>query len=184
VSEDKQPPLELIDEERVDATTDRAIRRLLCECFPADAEAYAQSRAWHDATPAFSFVVRDAGQLLGHVSIVVREIRCDRTPVTVAGVQGLCVAARRRGTGLGPRLLTAARGEALRRGIRFGLLFCVPELEAYYGSQGWSRLDRPVTMLDEHGRPAPLPAKNIAMQIALAGEPLPAGPLDLRGRDW
>ena len=157
---------------------------MLCECFPADAEAYARSRAGTIRRQPFRSFNETGDAIVGHVSVVVREIRCGCVPVTVAGVQGLCVATRRRGTGLGRQLLTAAMDEASRRGIRFGLLFCVPELEAYYGSQGWSRLERPVTMLDEHGRRAPLPAKNIAMQIALAGEPLPPGPLDLCGRDW
>ena len=34
------------------------------------------------------------------------------------------------------------------------------------------------------GRGAPLTSKNIAMSLDLAGEPFPAGDIDLAGRDW
>jgi len=176
-------PLEVTDEGRLDPAVDRAIRRLLCQCFPADAEHYSIERAWH-STPAFSVVSRDGEQVVGHAGVVVRTIRCGETAATVAGLQNFCVAPQWRRSGLARRVMAAAMDEAARRGIRFGLLFCVPALERYYGSQGWSKLDCPVTMLDEHGQPAPLPAKNIAMQIALAGVPLPPGPIHLHGRDW
>jgi hypothetical protein len=72
----------------------------------------------------------------------------------------------------------------LRREIPFGLLFCVPEMEPFYRELGWSKTDRPVAMLDEHRKSAPIPEKNIGMMIELGDERFPAGPLDLQGRDW
>jgi hypothetical protein len=68
--------------------------------------------------------------------------------------------------------------------MRFGLLFCVPGLEAFYARLGWRRTERAVTMRDAAGRTVPLTAKNISMELALAGDPLPPGPIDLEGRDW
>jgi predicted N-acetyltransferase YhbS len=176
--------LEVIPEAEMPEATDQAIRRLLCECFPADAEAFSRSRAWHESAPTFSVVLREGGAVRGHVGIVLRAVRCGQTPVTVAGVQSLCVAPALRGSGLSRELMARAFDEATERGVRFGLLFCVPELDRFYSSMGWSRTDEPATMLDEHGRSAPIPAKNIPMYLELSDDPFPRGPIDLEGRDW
>jgi GNAT superfamily N-acetyltransferase len=176
--------LELIEESQIPPATDRAIRQLLCECFPADVQSYACCRAWHDSPPAYTVLARRAGLVVGHLGIVVRSVACGDVRITVAGVQSFCVAPPYRGTGLSGRLMARALDEALRRGVRFGLLFCVPELEGLYGALGWSKTDRPVTMLDEHGQSVPTPRKNICMLSELGQERFPAGPLDLQGRDW
>jgi hypothetical protein len=80
--------------------------------------------------------------------------------------------------------MARAMEEAKQRGVPFGLLFCVPELENFYARQGWERLDRPITMLDAEGRRVPIPSKNIAMILRLGDKPLPPGEIDLQGRDW
>jgi len=177
-------PLEVIAESEMSGEMDLAIRGLLVQCFPADAEAFSRSRAWHESVPAFSVVYREGTAILGHVGVVVRTVHCGDTPVAVAGVQSLCVVTPRRGTGLAPRLMLRAMDEAIGRQIRFGLLFCVPELEPFYRWLGWSTSHQPVTMLDECGRSTPIPEKNIAMFIELSHEPFPGGPIDLNGRDW
>ena len=74
--------------------------------------------------------------------------------------------------------------EAVLRHVGFGLLFCVPGLERFYRSIGWSRAHSPVIMLDEQGRPGPLPAKNITMVIELANDSYPPGTINLLGPDW
>ena len=110
-----QFPLQLIPEEHMSEAEDRAIRQLLCTCFPADAVAFAQNRAWHDSVPAFSVVCREADAVTGHVAIVVRTIRCGDQPVTVAGVQNMCVTPDRRGTGLAQSLLSRAFEDCSRQ---------------------------------------------------------------------
>ena len=125
-----------------------------------------------------------ATRWLGQVGIIERQITCGGVPVRVAGIQSLAVAPDWRRSGLSQRLMTAAMQEARRRGMGFGLLFCVPELEGFYARMGWRRIDRAVAMRDAAGRPVPLTAKNISMELALAGDPLPPGPIDLEGRDW
>ncbi len=177
-------PLEVIEEADMPPATDHAIRELLCECFPADAEAYARRRAWHDSVPAFTVISRQANRMLGHLAVVIRTVACGHQPVTVAGIQSFCVVPPHRGTGLSVSLMARALDEALRRKVRFGLLFCVPELEHVYRPLGWSKTIRPVVMLDEGGQSVPLPAKNICMLTELGDEGFPPGPLDLQGRDW
>lgn len=178
------PPLELIEEARMSPAMDRAIRQLLCECFPADVQSYAHRRIWHDSPPAYTVIARPAGLVVGHLGIVVRTVACADVRATVAGVQSFCVAPRYRGTGLSGHLMARALDESLHRGVCFGLLFCLPELERFYGALGWFKTERPVTMLDEHGGLVPMPGKNICMLIELGEEGFPPGPLDLLGRDW
>lgn len=179
-----EQPLQLIEEAQMPPATDRAIRRLLCECFPADVGTYARRRAWHDSVPTYTIVSRHEDRIVGHLGIVVRTVLCAEVPATVAGVQSFCIARRHRGTGLARRLMARALDGALHRGIRFGLLFCVPEMEPLYRALGWSKTGRPVVMLDEHGKSAPIPEKNICMLIELGHQRFPSGPLDLQGRDW
>ena len=164
--------------------TDAAIKRLLCECFPPDVEAFTRSRYWHGTGPTYTLIQRDGGDVVGHVGVVRRTVRCGGRPVEIAGIQSLCVVPRMRVTGLSWALMREAMAEARRRGIKFGLLFCVPRLERFYGSLKWVRTDAPMTMDDERGEPVAIPTKNIAMYIQLTGEPFPDGPVHLGGRDW
>ena len=183
-SESLALPLQVIDEAHIGPELDAAVRRLLCECFPPDAEAFSLRRAWNDVRPAFSVLGRHGDQVVGQVGIIERQITCGGVPVRVAGIQSLAVAPDWRRSGLSQRLITAAMDEARRRGVPFGLLFCVPALEGFYARLGWRRIERAVTMRDAAGRSVPLTAKNVSMELALAGDPLPPGQIDLEGRDW
>ncbi len=177
-------PLEVIDEDHITPEMDAALRQLLCECFPTDRAAFSARRAWNDVWPAFTVLARQGGKVVGQVGIVQRQITCDGGAVRVAGIQSLAVASACRRSGLSQELMTVGMDEARRRGIRHGLLFCVPKLEGFYGRLGWRRTDRVVTMRDAAGQSAPLTAKNICMELALDGDPLPPGEIDLQGRDW
>jgi len=176
--------VQIVAEDDVGPELDAAIRRLLCACFPPDVEAFSARRAWNGVCPAFSVLGRNGDKVMGQVGIIARRITCGGVPVRVAGIQSLAVAPDWRRSGLSQRLMTTAMEEAWRQGIRSGLLFCVPELEAFYARLGWRRIDRYVTMRDAAGQTVPLTAKNISMELALAGDPLPPGPIDLEGRDW
>jgi predicted acetyltransferase len=123
-------------------------------------------------------------QVVGHVAVVVRTIWCGTTRVEIAGIQNLAVAPVMRGRGLASALMSESMDEARRRGIRFGLLFCTPDLGRFYAPLGWVRTDADISMLDEDGRSVPIPDKNIGMFLELTGESLPPGDIDLCGRDW
>ncbi len=179
-----QPALELFEESAVDPALDAAIRALLCACFPSDAPVFSASRHWHGTAPAYSLVHRVDGRVLGHVGIVLRTVACGGRPAGIAGIQNLAVLPEARKSGLSRRLMTESMAEAARRGVRWGLLFCVPGLERFYASLGWKTLDVSVTMADGRGGTEPIPGKNIAMALPLAGEPFPSGNIDLQGRDW
>lgn len=176
--------IQTVIESEISAELDREIRSLLCECFPADAGEFSQHRAWHDSIPAYSVIARDAGDLVGHIGIVEREVRVGNQSLLVAGVQNFCVRASHRGAGLSAELMRLALAEAAARSIPFGLLFCLPELERIYAWMGWTTIDAAVDMRDENGHRAPLPGKNIAMIACLTPHRFPGGHIDLMGRDW
>ncbi|MFH1023569.1 MAG: GNAT family N-acetyltransferase [Planctomycetota bacterium] len=177
-------PLELIEEARMTPSLDAAIRKLLCACFPGDEAVFAASRLWHGTAPAYTFVARQGEAVGAHIGVVIREVSCGGKATVIAGIQNMAVAPALRKSGVSRRLMTEAMAEAARRGIRFGLLFCVPQLERFYASLGWKTLVVRVVMTGEDGGPEPLPAKNIAMSLDLADAPFPAGDIALQGRDW
>jgi predicted N-acetyltransferase YhbS len=176
--------VEVIDEDQIAPELDAAIRRLLCDCFPADVTAFSARRAWNNVRPLYSVICRSGDDVVGQVGIVERLVTCGGAAVRVAGIQSLAVAPDRRGSGASQRLMTAAMDEARRRGIGFGLLFCLPGLADFYARLGWQRVDRAVTMRCAAGQSVPLTAKNIAMHLPLGDDPFPSGPIDLAGRDW
>jgi len=176
--------IELAEESTLSPTLDRGIRDLLCLCFPPDVPVFSQTRHWHGSAPEYCFYRAENGRITGHVGIVRRAIRVGARSIEVAGVQNLAVAPERRKSGLGALLMIRALAEARKRGIRFGLLFCVPGLARFYRDLGWQLQDRPFFMNDESVARIRIPEKNIGMTLALETEAFPAGPVDLQGRDW
>lgn len=172
-----------VDEAEMTPEMDAAIREMLCECFPADVETFRRTRAWHGSAPEYSLVGCEGEQVVGHVGVVAREIMCDGVPVKIAGVQNVAVRPRRRGEGIAQRLLIEAMEEAARRGIPYGVLFCLPELERFYGSLGWERVETEVTMV-EGGAEVVIDKKNVTMVKDLNGVPLRPSQMHLLGADW
>jgi predicted N-acetyltransferase YhbS len=176
--------LELIEESDMTPEQDADIKRLLCECFPDDAAAFSQSRHWHGSGPLYSLVYREGERLVGHVGIVVRTILVGSTPIEMAGIQSLAVSPASQGSMLAWALMRRGMREAKRRGIAFGVLFCVPTLERLYAAMKWRRIDVGVTMRNEQGESVPIPGKNIAMVLEMTDRPFPDGDIDLQAADW
>lgn len=177
--------IQIVDESSMPAEVDASIRTLLCTCFPDDENVFRRTRHWHDCAPLFSVVLADGeGRALGHVGVIARTIRWDTAQVAVAGVQNVAVHPSLRGRGEGGRLMGAAMTEAARRGFSFGLLFCLPRLEMFYGALGWETIRDPIVMADATGRCVPVSEKSIGMVLALTPALPPQGPIDLQGRDW
>jgi len=176
--------LELIEEKDMSPENDAAIKRLLCECFPPDVQTFSKSRYWHGSAPIYTIIYRQGNEVVGQVGIVVRTIQCGGVPVEIAGIQSMAISPRDQGTMLAWALMRRAMKEAKKRGILFGLLFCVPSLERLYAAMKWERIDVITTMHDEKGKTVPIPGKNIAMVLKLADRPFPKGDIDLQGADW
>ena len=185
MGEDKpKTRIELIKESEMSAEIDAAIKRLLVTCFPPDVEEFSQSRHWHGSAPAYTLIHRQGNEVVGQVGVVLRTVRCGSVFADIAGIQSLAVSPRIQGTMLAWALMRRSMKEAKKRGVPFGLLFCVPSLETLYAAMKWERIDVVTTMNDEDGRTVPIPGKNIAMVLELAGRPFPQGDIDLQGADW
>jgi N-acetylglutamate synthase-like GNAT family acetyltransferase len=185
MAENKQTSgLDLIEESDMPPEIDAAIKGLLCECFGPDVEEFSRSRHWHGSAPNYTVIYRQRSEVVGHVGIVLRTIRCGRVPTEIAGIQSLAVSPRRQGTMLAWALMKRSMKEARKRGVPFGLLFCVPSLERLYAAMRWERIDVITTMRDEKGQTVPIPGKNIAMVLKLDDRPFPEGDIDLQGADW
>ena len=176
--------LEIIPEPAMPANVDQAIKNLLCDCFPPDIPIFSKTRYWHGTAPDYSLVCRSTGQVIGHVGIVVRAITAEGRTATVAGIQNLAVSREWRKTGLSGQLMTEAMEEARRRGIPFGLLFCVPGLAKFYASLGWETIPASAVMIAAEGKEEPIPAKNITMVLRLGSQAFPPGLISLQGMDW
>ena len=90
--------LELIEDPDITPEIDDAVKRLLCECFPDDAEEFSSSRYWHKTAPAYMVIYRQGNEVVGHAAVVMRTIRCGDVDVDIAGVQGVAVSPRSQGT--------------------------------------------------------------------------------------
>lgn len=81
-------------------------------------------------------------------------------------------------------MLEAATREATRRGIVFGILFCVPELARYYRRDHWEIRHIDVRMDYDGQTNIPIPGKNVCMVRCLTAKSFPAGEIHLQGADW
>lgn len=176
--------LEIIDETQLSVADDREIRTLLCTCFPPDVVEFSRSRHWHGSAPEFTLIHRGAPGIDAQVGVVRRRVMAGGVPVVVGGIQSLAVLPAWRGSGLAQALMKDCMTEAKRRGIPFGLLFCVPALERFYAQLGWRCLDVDTTMRDESGETVSISGKNIVMTLDLTAAVFPPGDIDVQGRDW
>lgn len=186
--------LSIINEQDICSELDKAIRKTLVVCFPADCEYY-QRRSWWHCIPIYRVVGQDSkGSIVAHAAVVERRVivRRKASPsgganlieVRVAGIQSFCILPDYRGTGLSDQMMSAAMDEANRRTFDAGLLFCVNQLQTVYGRMGWAKLDTAVYMTDDREGKTLIPAKNIAMFYPLRTKQFPIGDIDLAGTDW
>ncbi|BAJ26761.1 MULTISPECIES: GNAT family N-acetyltransferase [Kitasatospora] len=106
-----------------------------------------------------------AGRLVAHAGFVVAPVEVGGRRFEVAGIGGVLVSPRWRGHGLARAVVGAALDAARADGLRFGLLFCLPDWAPLYARLGWTPLPGPVTA-DQPDGPAPVPLG--AMWIGLA----------------
>ena len=177
-------PIEIVEEHDFQLDEDRQIRELLCLCFPDWAEIFRHCRLWHNTPPIYSVIVRQEGQIIGHIAVVVRTITTTwNFRYNVASIQGVCIAPDKRGSGLAHRLLQKALQEATQRGFLFSILYCKEFLVPFYASQGWKLADDSVVMWNSRDLPISM-RSNCPMYYELTDVPFPEGPLDVHSPSW
>jgi predicted N-acetyltransferase YhbS len=178
------PPVEIVQENDIQPDEDRQIRELLCLCFPDWGNIFRDNRTWHSTSPIYSVIVRQEGQIIGHLAVVVRTITTTwNFRYNVASIQGVCVAPDKRRAGLSRRLLQVALQEAAKRGFLFAILYCKESLVPFYSSQGWKLADDSVVMWNSRDLPVFM-RSNCPMYYELSDTLFPEGPLDVHSPSW
>ncbi len=176
----------IVDEDDITSELDHAIREGLVKCFPGDRELFSRQRWWHSPQSWTIAALEPDGTVASSLCIIERNITVggEGRTLTVAGIGNVFAIPQWQNTGLIDRVMALALEDARKRGIKAGLLFCLPVLEKIYSRMGWRKIDAAVFMQDESGARALLPAKNIVMAIPIMLEKFPEGDIDLMGRDW
>ena len=174
----------IIEESHLSDALDVELRGFLMRAFPDGGTSFAQTRYWHGSAPVYSVIARLDGKVVAHAGVIVRDIRVGGQPVRIYGIQNMGVLPEARGAGAGLRVLETVAGEAVRRGIAFGVLFCIPELERYYRRNGWEPHNVAVRMNYDGQDNIPIPGKNICMVKRLTDAVFPKGEIHLQGADW
>lgn len=120
------------------------IARLLARCFDTDFG----GRSYFQQRHHLRLVLRDGGEIIGHMGLLFRAIRIGSQLTPIAGLADVCTAPSHRGQGLAQRLLAAAIAQARASGAEFFLLFGTAKI---YAGNGFLPFANPVTYLDLRG---------------------------------
>jgi GNAT superfamily N-acetyltransferase len=128
------------------------------------------------------FVLYENGEPLSHAGILKHVVSVDDQPVLVAGLGGVVTVPEARGRGFARQLVQETMRFAENDWkVEAGLLFCRPQMVAYYESLGWRVLECPVMIEQPDGKiVSPLQV----MVIPFGEMSWPAGSIDLQSRPW
>jgi aminoglycoside 2'-N-acetyltransferase I len=84
----------------------RSIRAIMDEAFGADEDERFTDHDWEHALGGVHFVIDLDGEIVGHASVVERQLELDDRPVRTGYVEAVAVAPGRQGRGLGSALMT------------------------------------------------------------------------------
>lgn len=131
-------------------------------------------------------VLCTAGQdLIGHVSLLAREVTVAGEPVRVAGVGAVILQPAWRGRGLGKALLHEAHA-AMQSRTRadFGLLICEDHRLTFYTGLGWQEVPGPMTFTNWQGQHETVGRHHIMVLPLRTGAIWPQGAIDQCGLPW
>lgn len=121
-------------------------------------------------------------ELVSQLCLLKRSIMVGGEPVWVAGVGGVATHPAWQRRGLASQVLRAA--EVFMRAemkVPFGLLVCADETQPVYSRCGWQTVAHSL-LFAQDGQRRKLAA--CVMILPLAGQPWPAGEIDLLGLPW
>ena len=131
-------------------TTDEvtAIRQLLVTAFgPDEAERFAESD-WEHAIGGMHFVIDLDGVIVGHASVVERELHIDGRPLRTGYVEAVGVAPDRQRAGLGSQLMTDVNAW-IRERYELGALGT--GRHRFYERLGWRTWTGPTSIRTDDG---------------------------------
>lgn len=159
-----------------------------------DAEYFSEYGQWNPNAPYgyspadFHVLAYQGSVLTAHLGFQRRIITVGDQQVMVAGVGGVLVHDRSRGSGIGGRMMrfaqTVMREEA---GVEFGFLGCREEVVSFYESAGWIRIhvtERCLSRTDQTTVVVSEDEPNLICSATRDATQWPPGDVDLRGTPW
>lgn len=110
------------------------IRALLEAAFAGDPEDAFREFDWEHATGGTHLLVEVEGEIVGHASVVERELRVAGRPIRTGYVEAVATAPAHQRTGLGSRLMEAVNA-MVREDFELGALGT--GVHAFYERMGW-----------------------------------------------
>jgi len=172
-----------VPEQDVTPELDKAIRNMLVECFPKDAEHFCRQRWWH-SPHQWTTVAFDGSAPVGGICVVERGVSVGGELHQTAGIGNVCTLPGWRKQGIVDRMMVHTLDEAASRGMMLSILFCKPELEKVYSRMGFATVRGIVSIRDANGKTVPKDPKDLTMGQRLDGGSFPTGDIDILGRDW
>jgi aminoglycoside 2'-N-acetyltransferase I len=158
----------------VDAATLDAARALL------DAEGDMSDHDWEHALGGVHALAWEAGELIGHASVVQRRLLHGGRALRTGYVEGVGVRADRRRRGHGAALMRALE-PVIRGAYDLGALGSTAQAALFYTALGWRRWEGPTSALTPTGITRTQDADGSIFVLAVAA------PLDVAGEllcDW
>lgn len=128
------------------------------------------------------FITEGDGRPLSHVGVVKTTVNVGGREITVGGIGGVATRPEAQGRHLvHAAMLQAAEFICHELGAEFGMLFCLPRLEAFYARQGWQALEDEVEIEQPDGKVV-WPYR---VMVRPCGERVwPAGRVEVGGLPW
>ena len=115
-----------------------ALDRLHQAVFPPAARAAEAEERYSWADPQWAVLLWHEDELITHVGIVVRDVDSNGVNKRIGGIGGVMTHPAHQGKGFAGRVMQrAAQYLEEELAVPFALLFCRPELTAFYGRLGW-----------------------------------------------
>ena len=128
------------------------------------------------------FVGYANGAPVTHSGVYRHTVRIDGRDVALGGLNSVITIPEARGKGYGNQVVGAAEDHMRSGGATdYGMLFCHPELAAFYGPRGWSAIEGPVT-IDQPDGPRITP--HTVMVMPFGGAQWSDVPLKLNSPPW
>jgi aminoglycoside 2'-N-acetyltransferase I len=126
----------------------RAIRRLMDEAFAADEHGGFSDDDWQHALGGEHFLVMDGESVVGHASVVSRELHVAGRPISTGYVEAVATAAARQRQGIGSAVMRQVNDYI---GARYDLGALGTGSHAFYERLGWQRWRGPTSVRADDG---------------------------------
>jgi predicted GNAT family N-acyltransferase len=175
--------VEFVATEKLSDTQKKSLDQLRAAVYPPEVIATLPGRFFTWASPQWSVLLWDQGELVSRVGLIVRETLNDGVTKNIGGIGGVITHPARQGQGLASQTMR----EASRRfdadlKVSYALLFCQPHLVGFYTRLMWKPFHGKVFVEQPQGKVEF--SSNGAMILDVREQAPLNSVLDLNGLPW